>query len=203
MAGLFIVFEGITGSGKKTQIKMLEQKLRGIGKEVYTIAFPNFESEIARATKRPGLDNITLALLYAADRAQHQGRIKSLLEKNAVVICDRYCYSNFAYQTVRGLNLEWLLEIEKNIIKPSLVFVIDVPVDTSMRRVQQANIADFSKREILERIRSEREILEKTRESFLNLSKTIKNGSEWHIIDGNKNIDEINSEIWGIVQQHL
>ena len=77
MKGLFVVFEGIAGSGKKTQIRLLEQKLRETGKEILIISFPDFESEIARLTRRRDFDNFTLSLLYAADRSLGQERIKS------------------------------------------------------------------------------------------------------------------------------
>jgi len=78
----FIVFEGITGSGKKTQIKNLSEKLVERGKIVTMISFPNFETDIAKVTRRGSFDPFTLALLYAADRSQYQERIKALLDKD-------------------------------------------------------------------------------------------------------------------------
>jgi len=202
MRGLFIVFEGITGSGKKTHIKLLTEKLQNLGRDVTVISFPDFESEIARLTKRADLDNFTVSLLYVADRSRHQERIKSILEKGGVVITDRYCYSNFAFQSAKGVPLDWLMQIEKNIIKPDLVFLIDAPIEVSMKRVQQANIEDFTKRDILDRIQKERKNLEKTRENFLLLSRRDLE-SKWFVIDGSLNIEKIHQQVWEVVSKEM
>ena len=169
-----IVLEGITGSGKKTHIRLIRNKLIDLGKEVVVLSFPDYEAEIARLTKRIDFDPYTISLLFAADRARNQERIKALLEKGTIVIIERYCYSNFAYQSAKGVPLNWLMEIEKNVIKPDIVILIDVPVDASMARVQQSNIEDFTKKEIISRLQRERETLEKIRNTYLNLAKANK-----------------------------
>ena len=202
MNGKFIVFEGITGSGKKTHIKSLEEKLKNLGREVTLISFPNFETEIARLTKRAQFDPFTLSLIYAADRSQYQERIKGLLEKGHVVISDRYCYSNFAYQSAKGVPLDWLMEIEKNILKPDTVILIDLPVELSTERVKQSNIEDFTKKEILDRIEKQKELLEKIRETFLYLAENDEE-SKWFVIDGSKNISDNQEQIWSIVSKEL
>lgn len=202
MRGSFVVFEGITGSGKKTHIKLLAEKLKEKGKEVTVISFPNYESEIARFTKRADLDAFTQSLLFAADRSLYQERIKALLEKGNIILCDRYCYSNFAYQAAKGLPLEWLVEIEKNTIKPDIVFLIDVPVDISMNRVRQLSIEDFTKKEILERLEREKDFLEKIREIYLNLAVTDKE-SKWFVINGSEDISVNHEKIWEKVKEEL
>jgi len=199
---LMIVFEGIVGAGKKTHIKLLTEKLQKLGKEVTTISFPDFEGEIARLTKRVDFDPFTLSLLYAADRSRHQERIKSILEKGGIILTDRYCYSNFAFQSARGVPLDWLITIEKNIVKPDLVFLIDAPIEISMRRVQQANIEDFTKKDILERIQRERSSLEKTSEMFLYLAKRNLE-SKWFVFDGSQTIEKIQEQMWGIILKEI
>jgi len=204
MKGLFVVFEGMTGSGKKSQIRLLTERLRAAGREVVNISFPNYETEIARITKRGDVDAYTQSLLFAADRQHYQQRIKQLLDKGAVIICDRYCYSNFAYQSVKGILLEWLVQIEKNIVKPGLVIFIDVPVQLGMSRVQQANIEDFTKKEILERLERERENLEKIREMYLYLSKAeIDKETHWHVLNGELAESMLQEQIWNAVMNHL
>lgn len=204
MRGKFIVFEGITGSGKKSQIKLLSEDLKRAGKSVTTIAFPNFETEIARLAKRIPYDPFTLSLLYAADRSQYQERIKGLLDREEVVISDRYCYSNFAYQSARGVPLEWLIGLEKHIIKPDMVFLVDTSIDTSMTRVSQASIEDFTKSEILERLRRERETMEKIREMYLYLAKNNPDKeTKWFVIDGTQDITKIYEQIWSIARREM
>jgi len=202
MKGKFIVFEGITGSGKKTHINLIAEKLKKAGKEVVTISFPNFETEIAKLTKRSDFDPYTLSLLFAADRSLYQERIKGLLERGSIVLCDRYCYSNFAYQFAKGVPLEWLMEIEKFIIKPEIVFLIDVPIEISMKRVQQMNIEDFTKQEILSRLERNAQLLEKVREVYLVLAKSDKK-TKWFVINGAQDLDKIQEEIWNIVKKEL
>lgn len=202
MTGKFIVFEGITGSGKKVHINLIAERLRAAGYPVTVISFPNFETDIAKLTKRVQFDPYTLALLYAADRAQYQERIKSLIERGDIVISDRYCYSNFAYQHAQGVPLDWLQLIEKNIIKPHLVFFIDIPTEMGVKRVQQANIEDFTKKEILDRLEREKQFIEKVRETYLFIAGTDKE-SKWHVIDGTKDISETIEEVWEIVETQL
>lgn len=202
MRGKFLVFEGVTGSGKKTHVNMIVERLTAKGIPVTVIGFPNYETEIARLTKRVQFDPHTLALLYAADRSQYQERIKSLLEKGEIVISDRYCYSNFAYQSAQGISLDWLQSIEKNIVKPDMVFFIDIPTETGMKRVQQANIEDFTKREILDRLERERLTIEKVREAYLLIAKTDRE-SRWHVIDGTKDVSETVEEVWNIVNEEI
>jgi dTMP kinase len=202
MRGLLIVFEGVTGAGKKTHIKLLAEKLKALGKEVSILSFPDYENPIAKLTRRADLDPYTQSLLFAADRQLNQQRIKALLEKGNIILCDRYCYSNYAYQSALGVDLKWLMQIEKNVIKPDLAFLIDVPVEISIKRVQQASIEDFTKKEILSRLQKQREILEKIRENFLEIAKRNKE-TEWHILDGRKDIAEVDREIWEIVKRKI
>jgi dTMP kinase len=202
MRGLLIVFEGVTGAGKKTHIKLLAEKLKTLGKEVSILSFPDYENPIAKLTRKADLDPYTQSLLFAADRQLNQQRIKALLEKGNIILCDRYCYSNYAYQSALGVDLKWLMQIEKNVIKPDLAFLIDVPVEISIKRVQQASIEDFTKKEILSRLQKQREILEKIRENFLEIAKRNKE-TEWHILDGRKDIAEVDREIWEIVKRKI
>ena len=202
MQGKFIVFEGITGSGKRTHLELLAEKLKQKGKDVVILTFPDYESEIARLTKKADLDPFTQSLLFAADRSRHQERIKKFKEEGKIILADRYCYSNFAYQSVKGIPLEWLIEIEKHTVKPDFVFLIDVPVEISVKRVMQSSIEDFTKQEIISRLEKEKESLEKIREVYVKLAKTDKE-AKWIVIDGSKEINEIQEEIWKVVSKEL
>lgn len=199
---LFIVFEGLTGSGKKTHIRLLMEKLRDLGKEVSILSFPDYDEVIGKLTKRSDLDPLTQALLFAADRYLHQAKIKELLEKGNIILCDRYSYSNYAYQSAVGVDVEWLKEIEKKLIKPHIAFLIDIPVELGIRRIQQSSLEDFTKREIVSRLQRQIELLEKVREKFLEIARTNRE-TEWHVINGKKSTDEIQNEIWEVVRKRL
>lgn len=202
MEAKLIVFEGVTGSGKKTHIKYLTDRLRELGIGVVTLSLPNYEEQIARLTKNPDLDPYTRSLLFAADRSMHQGRIKNFLERGTVVICDRYSYSNFAYQAAHGVPLSWLKEIEKNMVKPNVVILIDIPTDVSMKRVEQSSIEDFTKKEIINRLENEKDFLEEIRKTYLKLAKEDKQ-SKWCVIDGSRELRENQEQIWDIVKKEL
>jgi len=205
MVDSFIVFEGITGSGKKTQVRLLAEKLQNAGERVVMIGFPNFETQIARLTKRiMDADPYTLSLLFAADRSLYQERIKSLLRSGEIVLCDRYCYSNFAYMSAKGLDLKWLIDLERNVLKPNIVFLVDVPMSVSFNRIQQLKIEDFTKKEILSRIERERELIEKIREVYLSLAvSNLDKETKWFVIDGSQSVEKIHEDIWKIVSIEL
>ncbi len=202
MKGKFIVFEGIKGSGKKTHIRILVDRLQKLGFGVVVVSFPNFETDVARLTRRSDFDPYTLSLLYAADRMLYQERIKGLLDRGTIVISDRYCYSNFAYQSARGIDLEWLESIEKNVIKPDMVILIDVPIEASMKRVQQANIEDFTKKEMLDRMERDKDVTEGIRSVYLQLAKESKD-SKWLIIDGTQELAKNQQQVWDFVSAEL
>jgi dTMP kinase len=202
MKGKFIVFEGIKGSGKKTHIRILADRLQKLGIGVVVISFPNFETDVARLTRRSDFDPYTLSLLYAADRMLYQERIKGLIDRGTIVISDRYCYSNFAYQSARGIELEWLESIEKNVIKPSMVILIDVPIEASMKRVQQANIEDFTKKEMLDRMERDRDVTESIRNVYLQLARKNQE-SKWLVVDGTQELAKNQQQIWDFVSAEL
>ncbi|MBI4730305.1 MAG: dTMP kinase [Acidobacteria bacterium] len=103
--GLFVVFEGVEGAGKSTQVKMLHDALSACGRDVVVTREPGgvpISERVRGVLLDPAareMDPKTEALLYAASRAQHVAElIRPALERGAVVICDRYIDSSLAYQ---------------------------------------------------------------------------------------------------------
>jgi dTMP kinase len=206
MPGIFIAFEGLTSAGKKTQIKLLVDRLREMGKEVVTISFPSYETEIGKLikswlSKSLPLSPETASILYAADRMQYQERIREWLRKNWIVITDRYCYSNITYQSALGLSKQWLIDIERPIIKPDIVFLLNIPEETaSDRGTKQISLQEFLK------TREEKPtetLQEKVRKGFLELANNPPYDEKWYVIDGTKPVEEVHAEIWSIVQKEL
>jgi dTMP kinase len=203
MPGLFIAFEGVDAAGKKTHSRLLAQRLRDMNKEVVVINFPSYETEIGKLIKgwisrSLKISNEAASMLYAADRMQYQDRIKEWLRKGWIVITDRYCYSNIAYQSVLGLSKQWLIDIEKPIIKPDVVFMLDIPEkEASTRGLKQENLAAFLD---IEEVKPEETFREKVRKEFLELSKEPPYGKKWQIVDGTRPVDAVSDEIWGTIQ---
>jgi dTMP kinase len=114
---MFVTFEGLDGSGKTTQAKLLRDRLEADGEEVVSTREPG-GTELGERLRELVLHGGHVApwaeaLLYAASRAQHvEELIRPALERGASVICDRYVDSSVAYQGVgRRLGLERVLEL--------------------------------------------------------------------------------------------
>ena len=208
MKGKFIVFEGIDGSGKTTQINQLSKWLNG------SDLIPNHNKLII--TREPGgtklgqsirsllLDasleyppySITELLLYAADRAQHVNEIiRPSLNKGDWVISDRFYGSTLAYQGYgRKLNINLIKDLETiatNGISPDITFLLDISVDESIKR-RISRKAD--------RIEKEgREFLSNVSLGFNQLSKDKK----WKTISAGKSREEIISEIISEIKKLL
>jgi dTMP kinase len=205
MSGIFIAFEGTISAGKKTHVKLLEDRLKNMGKEVVTISFPSYDTDIGKLIKGWITRNLSLtpeaaSMLYAADRMQYQDRIKEWLKKGWVVITDRYCYSNIVYQSALGLPKQWLIDIEKPIIKPEIVFLMDVPGKDSERGIRQESLQKFLN---IEEEKPEESLKDRVRNGFLSLAENPPYEEKWYVIDTTKPVEEVHIEIWDIVQKQM
>ena len=155
--GRFIVFEGLDGSGKSTQIDLLCARLKNEGRNVVKTAEPTelttggiIRDALAGNYQRTPEE---LSALFLADRIAHnvnpKNSIIKLLSEGTDVICDRYYYSSFAYQGM-DCDLDWVIRMNKqcpSVTKPDICFFIDVPADICKKRVDNRGTV----REILER----------------------------------------------------
>ena len=141
--GVFIVFEGIDGSGKSTHIKALAKELKGRGYNVLQTSEPSKDrigNFIRRYAERNDhrLTPETEALLFAADRFEHvMTVIEPALKKGRIVISDRYLYSSLAYQGAGGLDLDWIREMNRFAPKPDLGILLDILPEFSLQRVKR------------------------------------------------------------------
>ena len=200
MRGKFIVFEGIDGSGKTTQINELSKWLTctdliPLSNQLVITKEPG-GTNLGRAIRSLLLDtageespdSITELLFYAADRSQHVNEIvRPSLDKGDWVISDRFCGSTIAYQGYgRKLNLNLIKDLETIAtqgISPDITFLLDIPVEESIkRRVHQKD----------DRIEKEGiEFLSNVSLGFQALSKDNK----WKKISAINSKEEIISEI--------
>ena len=144
--GKFIVFEGIDGSGKTTQIKLLAQLLEKRGRPVLCTREPG-GTDIGKRLRAMLLDPAcrdmtrrTEAFLYAADQAQHvTEKILPALRRRDTVLRDRFIYSTLAYQGGgRGLGGDFLARLNELAtagLEPDAVILLDLPVEDSISRV--------------------------------------------------------------------
>lgn len=141
-AGRLFVVEGIDGSGKSTQLTLLHQWLKAEG---YGVVFSEWNSSplvkdtTKRGKKKHLLTPATFSLLHAtdfADRMEHS--VIPLVRAGAVVLCDRYIYTAFARDVVRGMDPNWMRELYAFAVKPTIAFYFRVPLEVAMKRISDA-----------------------------------------------------------------
>ena len=135
---LFIV-EGIDGSGKSTQLSLLKKWLESEGYVVYFSEWnssPLVHDVTKRGKKKKMLTPMTFSLIHAtdfADRTEHH--IIPPLKAGAVVLADRYVYTAFARDVVRGVSPKWVRELYAFAVKPTVAFYFRTPLEVSMKRI--------------------------------------------------------------------
>lgn len=137
--GQLFVVEGTDGSGKSTQLLLLYQWLR---KEGYPVFFSEWNSSplvkdtTRRAKRRRLFTPATFSLLHATDFADRTERdIIPPLKAGAIVLADRYIYTAFARDVVRGCDRAWVREVYKFAVKPTVAFFFRAPLDVAIDRI--------------------------------------------------------------------
>lgn len=196
--GAFLVFEGIDGSGKGTQIRRLKKKLEEEGYPVYRTAEPN-DSPIGSLIHqimigRIQTTNDVIASLFVADRLDHiQNDVNGLLKflnRGVNVLSDRYYFSSYAYQSV-DLPMDWIIRAHEPVsalLRPDLTVFIDVDPEITMARIEQNRMTKERFEEIGRQI--------ETRKRYFEAFEKLKNEEYVLVIDGNRNADEVARDIW-------
>jgi dTMP kinase len=139
LPGRLIIVEGIDGSGKSTQLDLLRKWLVNQG---YLVIFSEWNSSpIVKGTTRRGkrlqlLSPMSFSLIHAADFASRTySQIMPALQAGAIVLADRYVYTAYVRDAVRGVNRGWLRQLYSFAVPPTLAFYFDVPLDEAMKRI--------------------------------------------------------------------
>lgn len=137
--GKLIIVEGVDGSGKSTQIRLLEKWLKHLGVPVFFTEWNSSETvkEITSKGKKKGLlTPTTFSLLHATDFAdRYERHIFPLLHAGYVVLADRYIYTAFARDSVRGCHPRWVRNMYDFAVRPDISFYFKVPVDVAFDRI--------------------------------------------------------------------
>lgn len=194
---LFIAFEGIDGSGKSTQVKLLAESLAKAGQHIHLTAEPT-NSAIGSLIRnifshRMEADHRVIAGLFVADRLDHllnkESGILKKLEEGYTVISDRYYFSSYAYQGVH-MPLRWVIDansLSAELLRPDLTIFIDVPTDISMQRLHNGRSA----MELYETS----ENLKAVREKYFEAFELLKSDERIFITDGNRSPETIAAAI--------
>jgi dTMP kinase len=208
--GIFITFEGIDGSGKTTQARLLSNHLRSLGREVVEAVEPG-GTEIGRQVRAIVLDgrNTHLMpraelLLYFASRAQNVAEvIRPALAEGKIVVCDRFTDSTLVYQGCgRGLGAEMVMTLHGIAcegLNPDLTVLVDIDLDESLARARGRNFTTASSETRLED--ESREFHKAVRDGYLALAA--REPQRFLVIDGTAGIDEVAARVWGAVSARV
>jgi dTMP kinase len=137
--GRLIIVEGIDGSGKSTQLRLLEKWLRSEGRLVFTTEWNSSDvvKEITSKGKKKGLlTPTTFSLLHATDFAdRYERNILPLLRAGYIVLSDRFVYTAYARDGVRNCSPEWVRQVYSFALKPTIAFYFRVPIDVAINRI--------------------------------------------------------------------
>jgi dTMP kinase len=195
---LFLAFEGIDGSGKSTQVKMLVDKLTKAGHKVYTTCEPT-NGPIGKMIRdifnhRMDGDHRTIAALFVADRLEHllskTDGILRKLEEGFTVITDRYYFSSYAYHSVH-VDMNWVIEANKlaaELLRPDLNIYIDVAPEIGMARLRKGRDSV----ELYETIENQKKVYAKYTEAF----EREKDKEKVLIVNGAQSPEAVADDIW-------
>lgn len=208
MAGTFITFEGIDGSGKSTQLRLLATFLRSQGAQVVVTREPGgtplgLRLRAALLDAQEQVDPLTELLVFAADRAQHVRRIlRPGLAAGQIVLSDRYADATIAYQGAgRGFSPELISEIVQLAtegLKPDLTLLFDLSVVESVARTRRRSEG----KQKGDRLDSEdAEFHARVRNAYLRLAA--QEPARFQIIAANGPVEETQSRVKEIVVPFL
>ena len=192
---IFIVLDGIDGSGTTTHCNLLKGFLETKGLKVHLTQEPS-NSEIGLLVRKYLKDNkippITDALLFAADRNLHyHSEIKEKLKQGYIVISDRYIESSIIYQSVQSelISIEWVKNINKFVGLPDVTIILDIDPKISLARKTQQDLEKFEDTSFLDKVRA----------LYLKRAKKEK----YYIVDSNDIIEFVQDKIQQIILQKL
>lgn len=164
--GKFIVFEGIDGSGKSTQIKQISKRLKAIDYKVYSTFEPT-DGPIGSLIRQMlsgkiPTDQRTIASLFAADRTDHLvnkvSGIRHKIDQGEIILCDRYYFSSYAYHA-QYIDMEWVIHansLNAEILRPDVTIFIDVDPDICLERIKnsRSNFEMYEKLDVMKKVRA-------------------------------------------------
>lgn len=223
--GKLIVIDGIDGSGKATQAKLLIKRIKKSGYKTATLDFPqyynNFFGELVgrflngEFGNAPKINPYLASVLYAADRWEAKEKIEKWLEDEKIVLLDRYSSSNQIHQAgkfsdpkERKKFLEWLEEMEFNVFKipkPDAIIFLNVPYKISKKLLTKKVSRSYLKNAKSDKVEKSRVYQESSYQQSLNLVKKYNNWTEINCIKNNEllSIGEISDLIWSRVEKFL
>ena len=195
-APLFIVFDGMDGTGKTTQMRLLCDRLTSLGMETVLTCEPSTSPDgqaLRRALsgKEPA-NNSRMAALFLLDRIGHNAEIAGWMAEGKTVISDRYYYASMAYQG-QGDDFEWVARMNldcPHIKKPDGAILLDMNPEDSMARIRANRQTD--ELEIYETVAQQ----EKIRARFARVTEYLKDEDLILTVNAAGTVEEVAERVW-------
>jgi dTMP kinase len=191
--GKIIVIEGTDKAGKTSQSRMLAETLKVSGKVCVILDFPDYTTPIGMEIKaflegkRDYLPEVK-HLLFSANRWEKKKEIESMLENGTIIVMNRYWQSNLVYGVANGMDINWLLRLDKGLPKEDIVLVILVNPNISAKRAEMQDAFE-----------SDPQLAAKAYKNYLKFAKQYR----WKVIDGSKSKEQVHQEITKIIRKEL
>lgn len=191
---MLIAFEGLDQSGKETQARRLQERLRQDGLTVHSLSFPEYETPIGQEIRRALASDRqfppeVMQLLYVANRGEFRARMDAWISAGDVVICDRYRASSIAYGEAHGLDPDWLDRIQHYLPEATLTILLDLAPETAAARKQSGR----------DRYERDLALLARVRKSYLRQASA----SGWVVIDGDQPREAVSAAVEQAVRPRL
>jgi dTMP kinase len=173
--GKIIVIEGTDKAGKSSQSRMLAEALKVSGKVCVILDFRDYLSEVKH-------------LLFSANRWEKKKEIESMLENGTIIVMNRYWQSNLVYGAANGMDINWLLRLDKGLPKEDITLVILVNPSISSKRAEMQDAFE-----------SDTQLAASAYKNYLKFAKQYR----WKVIDGSKSKEQVHQEIMKIVRKEL
>ena len=202
--GKFIVLEGLDGSGKTTQLQLLHERMQQHCKQRKCFATrepsESFPGLLCRGISRRSIqvENETIAMLFAADRYEHVvGELLPQLEQGNHILCDRYYFSNFAYQML-STDLESLLAYNKkamDLLHPDVTIYVDVSPEECAARRSTSRTSE----ELYEKVDTAKKIYR----NYMTAFDALQQSERVVTINGNRDAQTVADSIWNFLTEQV
>jgi dTMP kinase len=207
--GKLIVFEGLDGAGKTKQTELLEKYLDKEGHSVRTTKWSSSDllhGAIKQAKKDRSLDPMVYSTIHALDLLQrYNEKIIPWLSEDKIVICDRYIYTSYARDSVRGVNTAALDAIYQGFRKPDLLFYCKVSPEVTLKRLKKDDGLTFFGTGMDLHLSPDfsENFVEYQKHMIEAYSKVLKLSGKHHTIDTSKDIKSVHNSIVKIVESEF
>jgi dTMP kinase len=194
LAGKLIAIEGIDQAGKQTVCAWLASELRSHGVATEQTGFPDYTTPLGQeitAFLRGEREYPAEArqLLYAANRWERAAELRGWLAEGRAIVLDRYSASGVAYGAAQGLDLDWMLAVERGLPPADLSILLDITPEVSVARKTTARDAYEARTDLLAR----------AREAYLTLAR----GTGWLVVDAAADRDTVRTRVLAAIQEYL